>query len=168
VERVAIVGCGGTGKSTLARTLGTALGLPVVHLDEHHWRPGWVPVAADEWRRWQEELVAAHRWVADGNYEGTFDLRFRRADTIVFLDLPRRVALVRVVRRWAGNRGREVQAPGCPERISADFLRWIWRYPRDHRPRVLAAAREHGAHARFVHLRSRRAVAAFLAGTAAR
>jgi len=42
MERVMIIGCAGAGKSTLARKLGAITGLPVIHLDREHWRPGWV------------------------------------------------------------------------------------------------------------------------------
>ena len=51
MERIAIIGPGGAGKSTLARRLGERLGLPVIHLDAEHWRPGWVETPADEWKR---------------------------------------------------------------------------------------------------------------------
>ncbi len=42
MQRIAILGCSGGGKSTLARALGEALDLPVVHLDQLYWLPGWV------------------------------------------------------------------------------------------------------------------------------
>ncbi len=45
MKRVAISGCGGTGKSTLARRLGKITGLPIYHLDSLYWKPGWVPTA---------------------------------------------------------------------------------------------------------------------------
>jgi adenylate kinase family enzyme len=164
VERVAIVGSGGAGKSTLARALSERTGLPVVHLDEHYWRPGWVETPRDEWRARQSELCAADRWIIDGNYGGTIDLRLDRADTLVFLDLPRRVTVPRVLFRWAGNRGRAVQAPGCPERADAAFLRWVWAYPTNGRVRLLDAIHAHGCRdLDIVILRSRRAVRRWLA-----
>lgn len=164
MERVAIVGAGGAGKSTLARALGERTGLPVVHLDEHYWQPGWVEPPRDEWRARQAELCAGDRWIMDGNYGGTIDLRLDRADTLVFLDLPRRVTVPGVLRRWAGNRGRSVQAPGCPERADAAFLRWVWDYPTGGRVRLLDALHAHGRHdLDVVTLGSRRAVRRWLA-----
>ena len=77
----------------LARQIGAIAGLPVIHLDHHYWSPGWVPTPDDEWVVRQRELLAGERWVVDGNYGGTLELRAELADTIVFLDLPRRVCL---------------------------------------------------------------------------
>ena len=89
MERVAIVGPGGAGKSTFARSLGELTGLPVLHLDRFFWKPGWVETPRDEWRQRQSELAAADRWIADGNYGGTFDERFARADTVIIVARPR-------------------------------------------------------------------------------
>ena len=155
--RVAIIGSGGAGKSTLARELGRRTGLDVIHLDEHYWRPGWVETPADEWRVTQADLCARDAWVMDGNYGGTLDLRLARADTVVFLDLPRRVTIPGVVRRWVRHHGDPVQAPGCPEQVSVEFLGWVWSYPTGGRARALAALDAHPRRADLdvVVLRSR-------------
>jgi adenylate kinase family enzyme len=161
VERIAVVGPGGAGKSTFASALGARLDLPVVHLDRHYWRPGWVEPSKQEWVDLQSALVAADRWVMDGNYGGTLDIRFARADTVIVLEPSRLTCVAGALRRTLANRGRAVQAPGCPERLDLDFLRWIWRYRRDSRPRLDAALARH-PHLRVVELRSRRSAATFL------
>lgn len=158
-SRIAVVGCGGSGKSTLSRRLGAALGRPVVHLDAEFWRPGWVESPKDEWHARHAELVAPDSWLIDGNYGGTFPLRFARADAVVVVDLPRWRCLLGITRRslrWLG-RTRPDMAPGCPERLpTRDFARWVWRYPTDSRPRLEAALAEHAGDAEVVWLRRRR------------
>lgn len=161
MDRVAVVGSGGAGKSTFAAELGERTGLPVVHLDHHFGQPGWVEMPRDEWRRRQAELFAGDRWIADGNYGGTFDERFSRADTVIVLALPRLACLTGAVKRSALNHGKAVQAEGCPERFQLSFLRWIWNYERDSRPRLDAALGRQG-HLAVVELRSRHAVDGFL------
>lgn len=142
MRRVAVLGPGGAGKTTFSRRLGAVTGLPVVHLDEQHWQPGWTPTPREAWRAWQEEhLVADGHWIADGNYSGTMDVRLSRADTVVLLFTPRGRRLGRVLRRTLGSLGRPVQASGCPERLDPAFLRWVWRYDVDTRPRVEDAVR---------------------------
>jgi adenylate kinase family enzyme len=162
MQRVAVVGPGGAGKSVFAKELGRRTGLPVVHLDEHFWKPGWIETPRDEWRALQAELLAGDCWIADGNYGGTFDVRFERADTVIVLALPRLVCLARALRRSVRHRGTPVQAPGCPERVDLTFLRWIWRYSVDSRPRLDAAIEQHEAHLRVIELNSTRDVDAFL------
>lgn len=134
MNRVAVVGSGGSGKSTFAQELSQITGLPLVHLDEHYWRPGWVETPSDEWRQIQSALVGQSRWIIEGNYSGTYDLRFERVDTVIILSPPRRVCVYRVVKRVALNWHRDVQAAGCPERLDVSFLHWVWRFPYDARP----------------------------------
>jgi adenylate kinase family enzyme len=167
VQRVAVVGSGGAGKSTFARELGRRTGLAVIHLDRHHWKPGWVETPTDEWRLVQGKLTAGESWIIDGNYGGTFDVRFRRADTVIVLALSRWRCMFRVLRRVMRHRGSEVQAAGCPERLDFTFLRWVWRYPLDSRPRLDAAVADCRNHVRVIELRSPQEVRAFLSSTGA-
>ncbi|HUJ56804.1 MAG TPA: AAA family ATPase [Gaiellaceae bacterium] len=118
MRRVSVIGGSCTGKTTLARELARKLGVPHIELDALHHDPGWQEAPADVFQsRVRAALEAAsHGWVADGNYHGklgTFVLQ--HADTVVFLDLPRRTALRRVLWRtlrrswtreelWNGNR----------------------------------------------------------------
>ena len=170
VRRVSIIGSGGAGKSTLAARVGARTGLPVVHLDARYWRAGWTPTPADEWRHAVGALIAAPAWVMDGNYGGTLDLRLAASDTVVFLDLPRVVCLWRIVRRalrWRG-RSRPDMAPGCPETLSWEFVRWVWSYPRTRRPGVLRRLGALPATTRVAVLRSQRAVDAWVDALEAR
>lgn len=164
MRRVAVVGPGGAGKSTFARELGRRLRVPVLHLDEHFWKPAWTPTPGPAWRALQTELLGADCWIADGNYGATFDIRFARADTVIVLSPPRLVCLAGALRRSIGQHGAAIQASGCPERVSLAFLGWIWRYPQDSRPRLDAAIERHRAHLRVIVLRSRREAAELLDG----
>lgn len=164
-QRIMIIGAGGAGKSTLARAVGARLGLPVHHLDALHWHAGWVSTPPDAWARAVAALAAEPRWVIDGNYGGTLDVRLAACDTVVFLDLPRLVCLWGAVRRrWRyAGRARPDMAPGCPERLAPEFLWWIWRYPRTRRPGILRRLAALPPGTQVVVLRSRRAVAQWLA-----
>lgn len=164
MERVAVVGPGGAGKSAFSVELAERAGLPLVHLDRHFWRPGWVRTPRGEWRALQETLFSDPNWIADGNYQGTYDIRLRRADTLVILALPRFSCVAGALRRLLKNWGQAVQAEGCPERFDVDYLRWIWRYPDEGRSRLDAAIAEHGKHLHIVELRSRSEAKAFLVG----
>jgi adenylate kinase family enzyme len=165
VERVVIVGSGGAGKSTLAVRLGRALDLPVIHLDREYWQAGWVGRSDEEFDARLEELLARPRWIMDGNFGRTMARRFAAADTIVMLDLPAWRCTWRALQRALKHRGRTRpdMAPGCPERIDLEFLRWIWDYPRRSRPRVMQTIEAARQGRRVVILRSEAEVAEFLA-----
>ncbi|MBL0172084.1 MAG: DNA topology modulation protein [Gemmatimonadaceae bacterium] len=164
MRRVLIIGSGGAGKSTVATQLGTKLGIPVIHLDAHYWHPGWIATPPSEWRLRVAELVARDVWVMDGNYGGTMVQRLAACDTVVFLDLPRVVCLWRLVRRalrYAG-RSRPDMTPGCPERLSWEFVWWVWTYPSRRRPQVLQRLAALPTTTQVVLLRSSREVDAFM------
>lgn len=163
VKRIAIVGSGGVGKSTFASQLGKVADIPVIHLDRHFWRPGWVETPREEWVELQAELLAGDSWIADGNYGGTFDVRFSRADALIVLSLPRWRCIGGALRRTVRHHGQDVQAADCPERFDLAFLRWIWRYPVDSRPRLDAAIDRHRETLRTIELTSRTQMKDFVA-----
>lgn len=164
MRRIAIIGCAGAGKSTLARDLGKRLDLPVTHLDRLFWQPGWQPTERTRWQEIQRELVAGGQWVLDGNYDSTLEIRVAAADAVIFLDFPRWLCLSRVIRRTIASRRHDTQAPGCPDKVDREFLAWIWNYRRDVRPRTLAVVAEHGKDVERHFLTSPREVRKFLAG----
>ena len=143
----------------------TITGLPVVHIDQLYWEPGWVqvadkhlPGAAAATRLLQE------RWIIDGNNSSTLDLRVPRADRIVLLDRSRLVCLARIAARIARSYGkvRADMAPGCPEKFDWEFVKYVWNFPKDNWPRTLAAIDRHDAWERTTTLKSDAQAAAFL------
>ena len=139
-RRVLVTGLAGAGKSTFSRALSAKTGLPVIHLDIHFWKPGWVEPSEDEWREKQRGLLTGDDWIADGNYHATLDLRLERADTVVYLDTPWWVCARRALVRGIRKRAVDFQLPnGCDEsalrRLRDEWsLAWrIWRIRRSDR-----------------------------------
>ena len=162
MDRIAIIGCGGSGKSVLARQLATTLGLPVTHLDAIYYDQDWKPLPQDEFAARQEKLVTEPRWVIDGNYASTLPIRLAAADTVIFLDLPAITCLWGILRRRWRYRGGQHQQVGVYDRITWNFVRYIWRYRHDMAPKVQSLIAEHAAHARVVTLTSRRQARRFV------
>lgn len=137
MRRVSIVGSSGSGKSTVGRVLADLLGVPHVELDAIYHQPDWQPLDDAEFHRHLDEVTATDGWVVDGNYrlvvrDGPV---WERADTVVWIDLPRRVVMRQVVGRtigrlvrreelWNGNRERPSNLVRWdPE---ASIIRWAW------------------------------------------
>lgn len=157
------MGSGGSGKSTFSRELGRLTGIPVTHLDREYWRPGWEETPKEEWKDRVAAMLAAESWIMDGNFGGTRAMRMRAADTIIFLDLPRRVCLYRVLKRTLKYYGksRPDMTEGCNERLDLEFIGWVWSYRHRSRKRLLAELENVGER-RVIILRNASAVRDFL------
>ena len=161
-NRIAILGSAGAGKSTMAIKLNELTGIPVIHLDRMHWNPGWVATPKDEFDSNVFKVAAEDRWIIDGNYLRTLDLRIKQADTIIFIDFSRLFCIYRVLKRWIGNYGkaRYDVGEGCPDKIDWQFIKWIWGYPRHSRKIILDKMLKSGKNT--YHLKSRKDVACFI------
>ncbi len=155
-NRILIFGCGGVGKSTLCRSLGERLDLPIIHLDYYYWQPNWIETPKDEWRDKVKELVQGERWVMDGNFFGTLDLRMALADAVIYLDFPRWFCYYRILKRYKMERGkvRKDIGPGCFEKADWAFMKWIWGFNKKLKPQIFDAIEKYGKEDKTIILRS--------------
>jgi adenylate kinase family enzyme len=163
MDRIAIIGCGGSGKTTIANRLAAALGSPVTHLDVVYYDSKWNALPQEKFAALQEDLVAADRWVIDGNYASTLPIRLKRADTVIFLDLPPLTCLWGIAQRRRRHRGAQDDQTGVYDRITWSFITYVWNYRRTMAPRVRALIAEHAGHAQLHIVRSRRAAKRLIA-----
>ena len=163
MERIIIIGCGGAGKSTLARKLGEALDIPVVHLDKLFWKPNWVEKSNEEFDALLAQELAKDRWIMDGNFNRTMPERIKRCDTIIYLDFSRFACLMGVLKRIITTYGkvRPDMGEGCPERIDLDFLKWVWNFNKNKRESYYKLLNE-AENVETIVLKNRRAVKLFL------
>ena len=163
MERIIIIGCGGAGKSTLARKLGEVLDLPVVHLDKLFWKPGWVETTAEEFDALLAQELAKDQWIMDGNFNRTMPERMKRCDTIIYLDFSRFACLMGVLKRIITTYGklRPDMGEGCPERIDLEFLKWVWNFNKNKRESYYKLLNE-AENVETIVLKNRRAVKLFL------
>ncbi|WP_410813249.1 topology modulation protein [Micromonospora sp. 067-2] len=159
MDRIAIIGCGGSGKSTVARQLARILDTPLTHLDATYYDEHWNPLPQGEFAARQEKLVAGERWIIEGNYAGTLPIRLAAADTVIFLDLPARTCLWGIAQRRWRYRGGQHHQDGVYDRITWNFVRYLLGYRRTMRPRVQNLVREHGPHVCLITVTSRRQAA---------
>lgn len=177
VRRVSVVGNSGSGKTTIAKALSAALNVPHLEIDAVFHQPGWTPLEAQEFRRRIAEFAAGPGWVADGNYSTVQDLIWARADTVIWLDLPRhrvmRQVIWRTLRRaalraelWNGNRERWVNLVRADPEESV--IAWAWTQHHKYRRRYeRAMADPASAHLTFLRLGTPAEVTALLARVSA-
>lgn len=170
-SRVVVLGTTGSGKSTLAAELARRLGAPHIELDGLNWEANWTPAAPEVFLARVSAVSATDAWVVDGNYRHIRDVLWPRVETFIWLDYSLPVVFSRLLRRtlwryfsgvvlWNGNRERL-----WPQFLSRDSL-FLWALTsrkRHRREYPLLSTQPGSAHATFIHLRSPRATANWLA-----
>jgi adenylate kinase family enzyme len=170
MRRISVVGNSGAGKTTLARQLAAALGVPHLELDAVYHQAGWQPLPPQEFRALVAEFAAGDAWVIDGNYSTVQDLVWQRADTVIWIDLPRRRVMSQLLRRtlrrmasrqelWNGNRERWANFFRLDPAES--ILAWSWTQHHKYRERYGAAMTDPAAtHLQFIRLATPAEIAA--------
>ncbi|MDB6080384.1 MAG: putative kinase [Akkermansiaceae bacterium] len=160
-RRILVTGNAGSGKSTLVREIAENLRIPCHGLDAIVWAPGWRKTPAEERDRRILELIQGEAWVVDG----VSFLAQAAADTVIFLDVPRRVCFWRVAKRnWRYLfRSRPGLPAGCPEILIVPALcRIIWNFPARVRPRILERTESGGGPKCIFQVKSRGDLDTFL------
>ena len=142
-RRIAVVGRAGAGKTTIARRLGEAFDVPVVHLDTMFWGRDWMEVERETFEAQQLAAIETEAWVIDGGYLTSrgWPARLARSELVVVAEAPIVVCVWRVVRRALTTGRRRPDMPaGAHEEVSAYFLWWIATWGRRH-PRLAETLR---------------------------
>lgn len=132
-NRIIIVGCPGSGKSTFARKLRDLTGLPLYYLDLLFHNPDRTTVSRDVFDARLREILERPEWIIDGNYQRTLPLRFEACTDVFFFDLPIEQCL-----EGAGARVGQVREdlPWVESEFDADFRHYILDFPKDQAPLI--------------------------------
>lgn len=143
-KKTLIIGCGGSGKSYLSTRLGELTGIPVIHLDRLYWLPGWVTRSGEEFDAILSEQCGRDEFIMDGNFMHTLPQRLKVADAVIWLDFSSAACVWGVLSRVRKYRGkvRPDMGDGCPERFSADFIKWVFNFRKNTRPKIVSALKE--------------------------
>ena len=160
MQKVMVIGCPGSGKSTFSRALHEITGLPVFHLDMLFWNADRTTVEKEVFWDRLAEVIAKDSWIIDGNYGSTLELRMQACDTVVFLDYPLDVCMNGIMER----RGKE--RPDMPwiepeDDVDKEFIEFIKNYNSESRPEVMTLL-ERYADKNIIIFKSRNESEAFL------
>ena len=159
-NKIILVGNSGSGKSWTSKRIAEITGYPLFHLDKEHWRPNMVMAPRAERVARQQEIVSGEKWIIDGNFDSTMEIRFAAADLIIFFDLNRLVCISGVIKR---NKIKRTDMPDYWEEPKLfgkeffDFCKWIWNYRKNDGKSVMELHKKYPGK-EFLHIKSRREV----------
>ena len=162
--RILIIGCSGSGKSTFTRELAKQLDLPVLHLDKIWHATDYSDQAKQSFKQLQLDFINEHdRFIIDGNYSGTMDVRIPHANLIIWLQFPRRVSMYRVIKRSIKRNFRLEQridmADEFKEKFNREywkFLKFVWNFEKNSKPRITTALEHKAEDCRVVVIKNKK------------
>jgi energy-coupling factor transporter ATP-binding protein EcfA2 len=98
-KRILLLGCPGSGKTTLGKQLSPILNIQLFQLDDYYWKEDGTCPEEDEWFETLCSFLMRESWIIEGNYLSAFEMRIKRADSVIVLAPTTRVCLWRVLKR---------------------------------------------------------------------
>lgn len=136
MEKAIIIGCPGSGKSTFGRKLKHITGLPLYHLDMMFWNEDKTTVSKEIFIERLHEVMSNPKWIVDGNYGSSMEMRIRESDTVFFLDYPTNVCIEGIESRKGQPRS---DMPWIENgNTDKDFIDFINKYNSESRPKVIS------------------------------
>ena len=135
MKKIIVIGCPGSGKSTLSKALHQITGIPLYHLDQMYWNEDRTTVEQSIFRERLAEVMGQDTWILDGNYGATMELRMASCDTVIFLDYAQEVCFAGVRERKGKMRS---DMPWVETEEDPSFIEFIHNYPLSGRPQVMA------------------------------
>lgn len=135
MEKVIVIGCPGSGKSTFARKLRDITGLPLYYLDQIWHKPDKTNVTVEEFDNFLTKILQKDRWIIDGNYNRTIEMRLKECDTVFLLDLPIDVCISGAESRIGKKRE---DMPWIEDEFDEEFRQWILNFPKDSLPTIFS------------------------------
>lgn len=133
MKKVIIIGSPGAGKSTFARKLRDATGLPLYYLDMLWHTPQHTHISREEFDTRLEQIIKNDRWIIDGNYQRTLEMRLKACDTVFLLDFPLDICLQGARSRIGQSRE---DLPWIESEFDQDFRQWIIDFPTTQLPQI--------------------------------
>ena len=140
MKKVIIIGCPGSGKSTFAKKLCDCTGLPLYHLDNMYWNADKTTVEKSVFLQRLNDVLAKEKWIIDGNYNSTMEMRIKLCDTVFFLDYPVQVCLKGIEDRKGKVRS---DMPWVEENTDAEFMAYIKEFNTEQRPGILTLLKKY-------------------------
>ncbi len=161
--KVIVIGSPGAGKSTFARKLRDLTGLPLYYLDMLWHRPDQTNISREAFDKRLGEMLKADKWIIDGNYLRTLEMRLRECDTVFLMDYPLEVCILGAQSRIGKKRE---DLPWVESEFDEEFKQWIIDFPKNQLPRIYELLSQYRESSNIIIFRSRKEAEEYLEGMA--
>ena len=135
MNKIILIGCPGSGKSTLSFKMEEILKYPVLHLDKIYHIDNEKHITRDELKQQVFEFASKYdKWIIDGNYMSTLDQRIGLCDTIIYLDFPTEVCVQNVIDRSKKERTKDMAEGFNNSKLNQEFVDWVQKFNNEQRP----------------------------------
>ena len=153
MQKVIIIGCPGSGKTTFAESLNKITGLPLYHLDAIWHKPDKTHISRDDFDTYISEIFSTSEWIIDGNYNRTIEMRLCQCDTVFLFDLPTEVCIQGATDRLGKER---YDLPWIEKELSPSFKQFIEDFPNDSLPRIYDLLQRYSKDKNIIVFKSRK------------
>ena len=135
MQKVIIIGCPGSGKSTFSRKLSKVTDLPLYHLDMMYWNEDKTTVERCVFLDRLNTVMVKSHWIIDGNYGSTMEQRIKECDTVFFLDYDTKVCLEGIEARKGKKRS---DMPWInDDNTDEEFISFVKNFKLESRPKII-------------------------------
>lgn len=134
-QKIIVLGCSGSGKSTFSKRLHDITGLPLFHLDNIWWRPDRTHITRDEFDRKLDKILQTDKWIVDGDYSRTYEVRFQACDTVIFLNYSFEECMNGIIERVGKERS---DIPWIEQKLDPELVKLVQNYEKDNLPLITA------------------------------
>ena len=139
-KRIMVIGCPGSGKSTLSRELHKKTNLQLYYLDMMYWNEDKTTVSKEVFNERLHDVLNQDEWIIDGNYQSSMELRMKCCDTIIFLDYEVEICLSGIKERQGKKRE---DMPWIEDKDDLEFIEFIRKFNEVNRPSILDLLEKH-------------------------
>lgn len=159
MQKVIIIGCPGSGKTTFAEKLNKATGLPLYYLDAIWHKPDKTHIARDDFDQYISKIFDTPEWIIDGNYNRTMEMRLRQCDTVFLFDLPTDLCIQGATDRLGKVR---CDLPWIEKELTPSLKQSIEEFPLNSLPKIYELLEKYGKDKQVIVFRSREAADYYL------
>ncbi len=152
MQKVIVIGCPGSGKTTFSEKLQKYTGLPLYYLDAIWHKPDKTHISREEFDERITEILKTSEWIIDGNYGRTIEIRLKECDTVFLFDLPTEVCIQGATERIGKGR---YDLPWLETELDPEFESFIKEFPEITLPKIYDLVKKYKSEKEIIIFKSR-------------